>query len=111
MNLVFIRRAMKKGIEWRCITSVPFLASPSLKGQARARRLKDDEVMLLLSSTDEYLQHVIIVLIETAMRRGELAAITLRDTKNGDDRVIPVSSKALTSIHYLIKHAKNFKPA
>lgn len=117
-ELGVIRRAMKKGIEWGYITTVPFLASPSLKGQARTRRLKEDEVTLLLSSTDEYLQHVIILLIETAMRRGELAAITLdnielssrlitlRDTKNGDDRVIPISSKALTSIQYLIKHAK-----
>ena len=49
---------MKKGIEWGYITTVPFLASPSIKGQARTRRLKEDEVTLLLSSTDEYLQHV-----------------------------------------------------
>lgn len=117
-ELGVIRRAMKKGIEWGYVSTVPFLNSPSLKGQARTRRLKKDEVQLLLSSTDEYLQHVIIVLIETAMRRGELAAIslsdidlssrliTLRDTKNGDDRVIPLSSRALTSIQYLIQHAK-----
>ena len=117
-ELGVIRRAMKKGIEWGYVSTVPFLSSPSLKGQARTRRLNADEINLLLSSTDEYLQHVIIVLIETAMRRGELAAInlndidlklrliTLLDTKNGDNRVIPISSKALTSIQYLIKHAK-----
>ena len=116
-ELGVIRRAMKKGIEWGYVSSVPYLSSPSLKGQARTRRLKEDEINLLLNSTDEYLHHVIIVLIETAMRRGELASITiddidlslrlitLKDTKNGDDRIVPISSKALTSINYLIKNA------
>lgn len=116
-ELGVIRRAMKKGIEWGYITSVPYLSSPSLKGQARTRRLKEDEISMLLNSTDEYLSHVIIVLIETAMRRGELASITiddidlnlrlitLKDTKNGDDRVVPISNKALISINYLIKNA------
>ena len=38
-ELGLVRRAMKKGIEWGYITSVPYVASPSLKGQARTRRL------------------------------------------------------------------------
>lgn len=116
-ELGVIRRAMKKGIEWGYIASVPYLSSPSLKGQARTRRLKEGEINMLLNSTDEYLSHVIIVLIETAMRRGELASIaiddidlnlrliTLKDTKNGNDRIVPISNKALTSINYLIKNA------
>ena len=41
-ELGVIRRAMKKGIEWGYITFVPYLSSPSLKGQARTRRLKAD---------------------------------------------------------------------
>lgn len=114
-ELGVIRRAMKKGIEWGFIGSVPYLSSPSLKGQARSRRLNDDEINLLLTSVDEYLNHVVILLIETAMRRGELASITLddinlnsrlitlKDTKNGDDRVIPISNKALTAVKYLIE--------
>ncbi|OAH97367.1 hypothetical protein A1353_23050 [Methylomonas methanica] len=118
-ELGVIRRAMKKGIEWGYVTSVPFLSSPSLKGQARTRRLKEHELMLLLGSADEYLRNVIILLIETAMRRGELGKlaisdidlsqrlITLRDTKNGDDRTIPISPRALDAVVYLIKHAKS----
>ena len=116
-ELGIIRRAMKKGIEWGYISSVPYLASPSLKGQGRTRRLKEEEIDLLLSSTDEYLMNVIIVLIETAMRRGELSAIlisdidlesrllTLRDTKNGDTRIVPISTRALASIKYLMSKA------
>jgi len=118
-ELGLIRRALKKGIEWGYTSSVPYLASPSLKGQARNRRLSDNEISFLLDSCDEYLKHIVILLIETAMRRGELASIVitdinldsrlllLSDTKNGDDRVIPISNRALDSISYLIKHAQS----
>lgn len=118
-ELGLIKRAMKKGIEWGYISSVPFVTSPSLKGQARTRRLNEQELNLLLNSADEYLKHVIILLIETAMRRGELASlmisninlekrlIKLLDTKNGEDRTIPVSKKALISLSYLIDESKS----
>jgi hypothetical protein len=43
-ELGLIRRAMKKAIEWGYVSSVPFITSPSLKGQARTRRLKQDEL-------------------------------------------------------------------
>ncbi|MEI8574649.1 hypothetical protein U737_14045 [Methylomonas sp. LW13] len=38
-ELSLIKRAMKKGIEWNYVSTVPVVASPSLKGQARTRRL------------------------------------------------------------------------
>lgn len=118
-ELGLIRRAMKKAIEWGYVDSVPYVSSPTLKGQARTRRLKGSELNLLLSSVDDYLRHVIVVLIETAMRRGELAKIKikdidlearlihLKDTKNGEDRVIPVSTRALESIEHLINAAQS----
>ena len=120
-ELGLIRRAMKKGIEWGYLGSVPFLTSPSLKGQARTRRLKQDELNHLIESCDPYLQNVVILLIETAMRRGELVAIQhkdidvnqrlvrLSDTKNGEDRIIPLSSRAMSAIQYLIKHSQSEK--
>ncbi|MEQ1486369.1 site-specific integrase [Methyloglobulus sp.] len=118
-ELSIIRRALKKGIEWGYCSSVPYVAMPSLKGQARTRRLTASEMQLLLSTAranDEYLYHVIMLLKSTAMRRGELAKIkltdidlnnrliTLNDTKNGDDRIIPLSLVATESVNYLIKH-------
>jgi integrase len=117
-ELGLIRRALKKGIEWGYTSSVPYLASPSLKGQARNRRLSEVEMSLLLSSCDDYLKHIVIFLSESSMRRGELASIKiadinlesrllqLSDTKNGDDRIIPLSNRALDSINYLIMHAQ-----
>lgn len=51
----------------------------------------------MLNSADEYLKNITVLLIETAMRRGELASLRienidlnlkvlkLEDTKNGED--------------------------
>ena len=116
-ELGLVRRALKKGIEWGYTSIVPYVASPSLKGQARTRRLTEKELNLLINSADDYLKHIIILLIETAMRRGELASLTISninlenrllkliDTKNGEDRTIPISKKALVSLQYLICEA------
>lgn len=113
-ELGIIKRSMKKGVEWGYVPDVPVIKSPSLKGQARTRRLKAKEIDLLLKTSDEYLRHVIILMIETAIRRGELVKITLadidikdrtiklNDTKNGENRIIPLSTKAIESIKHLI---------
>jgi integrase len=118
-ELSIIRRAFNKGIEWGYCSSVPYVAMPSLKGQARTRRLSASEMQLLLitaRANDEYLYHIIMLLKSTAMRRGELAKIkltdidlthrliTLNDTKNGDSRIIPLSLAATESVNYLIKN-------
>ena len=80
----------------------------------RNRRLEAHEETLLLDgcskSTVTYLKPIITLALETAMRRGEILAIrwddineslsTLRipNTKNGHPKVIPLSSKALTTL-------------
>ena len=118
-ELGLIRRAMKLGIEWGYVTSVPYLTLPSLKGQARTRRLKKEELDYLITTLEPYLGQITVLLIETAMRRGELAKLSLadvdlerrlvhlQDTKNGDDRTIPLSNRALEAIKYLIDNAKS----
>lgn len=113
-----IKRALKFGMENGFVKEIPKCILPSLKN-ARNRRLDQKDIERLLKTADEYLKQVVILLIETAMRRGELSSIvladidldsrlvTLRDTKNGDDRTIPISIKALDSLTYLISHAKS----
>lgn len=118
-ELCLIKRAMKKAIEWNYVDAVPVVGSPSLKGQARTRRLKETEMNLLLESADDYLKQVIILLVETAMRRGELASLKienidlekrllkLEDTKNGEDRIVPIRKKVLVAVELLIEQAKS----
>lgn len=74
----------------------------------RARRLKQNEVDLLLSNTEsEVLKLLINLALETGMRRSELLKITSKNidfknkvlylpkTKNGESRFVPLSSLAL----------------
>jgi integrase len=80
-------------------------------GKARDRRLEmgEGERLMAVAEEDEniWIASLIGLAVETGARRGELANLTwddvnlnrrtavLRDTKNGDDRVIPLGSKAI----------------
>jgi len=79
---------------------------PSVKNTARNRRLIDDEEKRLLEASREYggfIGPVVRLALETAMRRGEIASIRwcdvdlnnrvvhLHETKNGEDRDVPLS--------------------
>ena len=74
----------------------------------RDRRLQPGELEKILESTSEEMNQVIRFALETAMRRGELGGmtwdmvdlkkrtVTLPDTKNGQKRIVPLSSVAVT---------------
>lgn len=86
-------------------------------GVARTRRLEPGEYERLLASIkrcrNQYMPALFVLAVETAARRGELLKLdwrdvdlktciaTLRDTKNGDDRVIPLSSIAVLTLKEL----------
>ena len=74
----------------------------------RDRRLQTGELEKLLESSSEEMNQVILFSLETAMRRGEIAGmtwdmvdlkkrtVTLPDTKNGQKRIVPLSTEAVT---------------
>jgi integrase len=82
--------------------------------RGRDRRLFMGEEQRLLDHCDRIgntlLKAIIILAIETAMRRGELTNLTwsdinldnrlayLHDTKNGEARIVPLSTRALSAI-------------
>jgi integrase len=86
-------------------------------GKARERRLEPGECDRILAelkrARNPYVASVFEFAIETAARRGEIiklyrkdvdlanATAVLRNTKNGDDRVIPLSTKAVEVIKRL----------
>ena len=84
------------------------------ENKSRNRRLENNELNLLLSSSSDFMKNVIVLLVNTAIRRGELCKIQfnhinfehqtllLKDTKNGDDREIPLTKKSIESINQLI---------
>ena len=93
------------------------------KGQARDRRFEDDEEHRLLTALEDHpksgekkyrtgtrnpwIKPLVLMAIETAMRRGELLALHwknidfkkhtafLQITKNGESRTVPLSSRAI----------------
>lgn len=87
--------------------------------KGRDRRLHDNEEDLLLTAAQEYGGEIVAIIsfaIETGMRRSELSSLkwndinlmrktaTLWETKNGDNRTIPLSTRA---IEILKKHPRN----
>jgi len=86
-------------------------------GKPRQRRLEAGEEEALLaackSSGAHYLHSFVVLAIETGMRFGELAGVIranvnfekrtiyLPDTKNGEPRTVPLSTRALNAIHAL----------
>ncbi|MCV3766180.1 tyrosine-type recombinase/integrase [Rhizobium sp. TRM95796] len=88
---------------------VKLIRRPVVRNE-RSRRLSTEEEQRLLDACDEgkilFLKHLVIVAIETGMRRGELLGmkwsdvshnrrvISLALTKNGTSREVPLSQRA-----------------
>jgi len=82
-------------------------------GKARDRRLLPDEEKRLLAECAPPLKAIILFALETGMRRGEIQKMLwkdvdlgnctakLFDTKNGDNRTIPLSSRAIAVLKAL----------
>ena len=107
---------------------VPWVKRPA-KARARERRLSAEEERYLLAALSEgerqlngtfgkgarnpWLAPLVRLAVETAMRRGELLALLwqhvdlerctahLPDTKNGDPRTVPLSSRAVAILRAL----------
>jgi integrase len=109
------------GKEW----GIPVAVNPCLsvkrpsEPKGRDRRLEGNEEDLLLAACRESspeLEAIVIVGIETAARLGELLKLNWRrinldkrtaqllDTKNGEDRSIPLSSRAVNALKSLPRH-------
>lgn len=90
---------------------------PSTAGTARTRRLMRGEEGRLLwacrRSGPPWLPHVVVLAIETGMRRGEIAGLDpamidgnvahLPRTKNGDARAVPLSPRAQAAIRRALR--------
>ena len=95
---------------------VSYIRKPKLP-QGRDRRLRGDEESRLLDAADTPYREVITLAIETAMRAGELRSLKwsnidleartalLPDTKNGERRTVPLSSRAVEVLGSLAPHA------
>lgn len=109
------------GKEW----GIPIAANPCAmvsrpaESKGRNRRLEDGEeaaLMLACRQSSVELEAIVQVALETGARLGELLKLSWKDvtlskriakfidTKNGEDRVIPLSPKALEVLKSLPRH-------
>lgn len=86
---------------------IKYLRMPKLPN-GRTRRVSNDEIQLLIKhSCSKELPSILKLAVETGMRRGEIVSITwksvdfakrtiaLKETKNGESRIVPLSSEAI----------------
>jgi integrase len=86
---------------------IRFLRMPKLPN-GRTRRVSNQEIELLIqNSGSKELPIILKLAVETAMRRGEIVSIRwnavdfskrtihLKETKNGESRIVPLSSEAI----------------
>ncbi|MBU2855930.1 site-specific integrase [Acidithiobacillus ferrooxidans] len=104
--------------EWRMsslVNPVELVRKPKLP-QGRDRRLVGDEEVRLVAecrAISPELAAIAVIAIETAMRQGEIMSliwdkidlakrtVMLDNTKNGDKRIVPLSSKAVEALRVL----------
>lgn len=90
--------------EWRWLNANPFAGVRRPKdGRARDRLATDAEIAKLTELASPSMKRVIAFALETGMRAGEIASqpqirgrvAYLADTKNGEAREVPLSTKAI----------------
>lgn len=91
---------------------VQLVSKPKLAG-GRTRRLEGDEETRLLAASTPELQALVVLAIETAMRRSELVGLSwenidlkkrfalLGTTKNGTSRIVPLTIRAAETLQKL----------
>ena len=108
------------------VNPVMMVKRPAGADKVRNKRWSEDDIQAVLKVTNwnedqepvtimEYVGWAFLIAIETAMRQGEICKlrigdffpeeryVILHDTKNGDSRMVPLSSKALRYLSLITK--------
>lgn len=114
-ELGLLNRSLKAAmLDWgvQLPQGIPQVRKPK-NSRGRDRRVEPHELKVLLEYADSIITPIILFAIETALRRGEIEKLrvvdvnlqrqTLKvwDTKNGEDRVVPLSSRAVNIVKKL----------
>jgi integrase len=89
--------------EWKWLAKNPFEGVRRPKDGKARKRIASQAEIAKLTAADGTMSRVIVWALETGMRAGEIAqppevagrVATLRDSKNGEEREVPLSDKAL----------------
>lgn len=106
-NISCLKSMFNRAIEWGKIENNPVIKVKLLKeNNKRLRYLEKEEITNLISNCSEYLKPIVIIALNTGMRKGEIfrlewnhidfkrGIIYILDTKNGEKREIPINKMA-----------------
>lgn len=108
---------LNKAIQWGKLEKTPFKAVKLLKeNNKRLRYLEKEEIVRLLSRCSKRLRPIVVLALNTGMRKGEILGLKWQDidfrrgiiylynTKNGEKREIPINEMVKTALLRTLKH-------
>jgi integrase len=120
-SLECLKSLFNKAIAWQKFAgSNPVKQIKLLKeNNKRLRFLEREEIVKLLSNCQKYLKPIVVIALNTGMRRGEILGLKWRDidikrgiiylynTKNGEKREVPVNEQVKTALIRTRKHPQS----
>ncbi len=108
-NLACLKAMFNKAIQWGKVEENPVKKVRLLKeNNRRLRYLEKEEIVSLLSKCSEHLRPIVIVALNTGVRKGKILGLKWQDidfkrgiiyllnTKNGEKREIPMNETVKT---------------
>ena len=118
--LTLLRSIFNKAVNWGKFDGVnPVKGIRFYKEQGRLRFLEKEEIARLIDNCSGYLNAVVIVAINTGMRKSEILNLKWRDvdfyrdiiylyqTKNGEKREVPMNSIVKSALIKTMKHPES----
>lgn len=117
-QLATLKCLFNKAIAWKKFLGANPVCAVRLfkENNQRKRFLEKDEVTRLLANCHGHLKPIVIVALNTGMRRGEILGLKWRDldikrgvlylqnTKNGEKREVPINEQVKTALISVLKH-------
>jgi len=116
-HLACLKSMFNRAIEWGRATENPVKKVKLFKeNNKRIRYLEKEEISKLIRNCNKYLKPIVMVALNTGMRRGEILNLMwqdvdfkreimyLTDTKNGETREVPINKTLKTVLVQINKH-------
>lgn len=117
-DLALMKHIYTIAIKWKRVKQNPVKEVKMFKeNNARTRYLQQSEIKNLLRACPDFLRPIVFLALNTGMRQGEILElrwndvdftrkrITLRRTKNGESRIVPMNISVLALMDMLRKQA------
>ncbi|MDO8674758.1 MAG: site-specific integrase [Candidatus Omnitrophota bacterium] len=119
-ELATLKTLFNKAVLWDKLKETPAKAVTFLREpKGRVRFLEREEIVKLLSNCNKKLRPIVVVALNTGMRRGEIlglkwsdvdlkrAILTLHDTKNGEKREVYINEQVKTALIRIPRNAQS----